>query len=181
VISEASTPASMNEANVGKTEKRPWEKKLYLNCGLYSVDLKHKDLPKGRNKGKQKEGPIEILPLPIQFGTFIMTEERNFRLPWDMMTAYKQGILKRRPAPYKKISCSKSSYNRLIDYTFHYVFTNFFSIDIFVERRRKHEKPVVCQCVPPSDGGIGCTEECYNRYLSNFLQVRFPKSYFFVK
>ncbi|CAI2184172.1 4554_t:CDS:2 [Funneliformis geosporum] len=142
VMSEASTPAPMNETNNSKTEKRPWDKKSYLNCGLYSVDLKHKDIPKRRNKGKQKERSIVTLPLPIQFGTFIMTEERNFRLPWDLMIAHKRGMLKRRPAPYKKIPCN-----------------------IFIERRRKHEKPVVCQCVQPSDGSIGCTEECYNRVM----------------
>ncbi|RIA87618.1 hypothetical protein C1645_433491 [Glomus cerebriforme] len=144
VMSEASTsePESMNDPSNIKNEKRPWEKKIYLNCGLYSVDLKHEDLPKRRNKGKQKERSTEMLPLPIQYGTFLITEERNFRLPWDIMTAHKQGILKRRPALYKKIPCN-----------------------IFIERRRKHEKPVVCQCIPPSDGGIGCTEECYNRVM----------------
>ncbi|CAG8507515.1 452_t:CDS:10 [Funneliformis mosseae] len=142
VTSEASTPAPMNDVNSSKTEKRPWDKKSYLNCGLYSVDLKHKDIPKRRNKVKQKERSIVTLPLPIQFGTFLMTEERNFRLPWDIMIAHKQKMLKRRPTPYKKIPCN-----------------------IFVERRRKHEKPVVCQCAQPSDGGIGCAEECYNRVM----------------
>ncbi|CAB4377226.1 SET domain-containing protein [Rhizophagus irregularis] len=142
MMSEASTPEPMNDASSIKNEKRPWEKKIYLNCGLYSVDLKYKDIPKRRNKGKQKERPTEIFPLPIQYGTFLMTEERNFRLPWDVMIAHKQGILKRRPAPYKKIPCN-----------------------IFIERRRKHEKPVVCQCILPSDGGTGCTEECYNRVM----------------
>jgi hypothetical protein len=107
VTSEASTPEHMNDAGNIKSEKRPWERKIYLNCGLYSVDLKHKDIPKKRNKGKQKEKPTEILPLPIQYGTFLMTEERNFCLPWDVMTAHKQGTLKRRPASYKKIPCSK--------------------------------------------------------------------------
>ncbi|GES81962.1 histone-lysine N-methyltransferase ASH1L-like [Rhizophagus clarus] len=142
VMSEVSTPEPMNDASNIKNEKRSWEKKMYLNCGLYSVDLKYKDIPKKSNKGKQKERPTEILPLPIQYGTFLMTEERNFRLPWDVMTSHKQGMLKRRPASYKKIHCN-----------------------IFIERRRKHEKPVVCQCILPSDGSSGCTEECYNRVM----------------
>ncbi|CAG8746427.1 794_t:CDS:2, partial [Acaulospora colombiana] len=116
-----------------KDEPLPWSRKEYLKCGLYSMDLKVNKSTKRNSKETVKEVSSEVFPLPVQYGQFLMTERRDFRLPWDIMTAHKLGLLQRE---YKKIQ------------------TN-----IYIDRKRKNEKPVICDCKPPSDGGPGCTED----------------------
>ncbi|CAG8722577.1 8285_t:CDS:2, partial [Acaulospora morrowiae] len=131
----------MSEALYQKTqdEPLPWNRKEYLKCGLYSMDLKVNKSTKRNSKETVKEISSEVFPLPVQYGQFLMTDRRNFRLPWDIMTAHKSGLLQRE---YRKIQ------------------TN-----VYIDRKRKNEKPVICDCKPPSDGGPGCTEDCYNRHI----------------
>lgn len=84
-------------------EPLPWDRKEFLKCGLYSLDLK---IGRRSSKGKEREtedSTTEIFPLPVQYGKFLMEEKRNFRLPWDILTAHKHGMLQRE---YKKIQTS---------------------------------------------------------------------------
>ncbi|CAG8539902.1 12256_t:CDS:2 [Cetraspora pellucida] len=130
----------LEEIQTYQDEPSPWEQKEYLKCGLYSIDLKLNDLQKN-SKGKDKvKASVEMFPLPTQYGQFLITDQRDFCIPWDIMTAHKQGLLQK---GFKKIK------------------TN-----IFVDRKRKQDDdPIVCNCKPCGEGEIGCTEECFNRVM----------------
>ncbi|KAG0083814.1 Histone-Lysine N-Methyltransferase ash1l [Podila epicladia] len=85
--------------------------------------------------------------LPINYGAVLMSRQRDFQLPFDIMQAWKAGVLQKRrePEPFTKIRAN-----------------------IFVERKRRIEtSPMVCHCVrpPPGSGRIGCGEDCYNRVM----------------
>ncbi|CAG8710304.1 13723_t:CDS:2 [Dentiscutata erythropus] len=134
-----SSQLELEEVQAYNDEPLPWEQKDYLKCGLYSIDLKLNDREKSL-KGKDKVTTSELFPLPTQYGQFLITDQRNFCLPWDIMTAHKQGLLQR---GFKNIK------------------TN-----IFVDRKRKQDdEPIVCNCKPCGEGEIGCAEECVNRIM----------------
>ncbi|CAG8528696.1 4325_t:CDS:2 [Diversispora eburnea] len=125
VRSESSQDDVLN-VPTNEEEPLPWERKEFLKCGLYSMDLKV-GRRSSRSKEKESENSItEIFPLPVQYGKFLMEEKRNFHLTWDIITAHKH---------------------------------------IYVDRKRKNEEPVICDCKPPRNGGLGCTEDCYNRVM----------------
>ncbi|CAG8815352.1 12944_t:CDS:2, partial [Racocetra persica] len=85
----------LEEPQSYQDEPLPWERKEYLKYGLYSIDLKLNDHQKSL-KGKDKvKTSMEIFPLPIQYGQFLIKDQRNFCIPWDIMTAHKQGLLQR--------------------------------------------------------------------------------------
>ncbi|KAG0031835.1 Histone-Lysine N-Methyltransferase ash1l [Podila clonocystis] len=85
--------------------------------------------------------------LPINYGAVLMSRQRDFQLPFDIVQAWKAGVLQKRrePEPFTKIRAN-----------------------IFVERKRRIEtSPMVCHCArpPPGSGRIGCGEDCYNRVM----------------
>ncbi|KAF9584434.1 Histone-Lysine N-Methyltransferase ash1l [Lunasporangiospora selenospora] len=135
-------------------------KKTYLKSGLYSADLKvNHDTPPPANKvssvlrhatRSQSATPGSnggFFQLPINYGSVLMTKQRDFRLPFDIMQAWQVGMLRqtKQPEPFVKIRSN-----------------------IFVERKRRIEtSPMVCHCKPPPPGSgrIGCGEDCYNRVM----------------
>ncbi|ORZ26571.1 hypothetical protein BCR41DRAFT_300963, partial [Lobosporangium transversale] len=85
--------------------------------------------------------------LPINYGAVLMSNQSDFCLPFDIMQAWKAGLLRKamQPEPFIKIRSN-----------------------IFVERKRRTEtSPMVCHCTPPPPGAgkVGCGEDCYNRVM----------------
>nr|CAG8497088.1 4354_t:CDS:10 [Entrophospora candida] len=129
--------------------------KKYMKNGFYSIDLKRDESSMTtakatyRTRGSIKKEmqlldnfPKSYLPLPTNYGKIITKEKKIFELPWNLIKEYELGLTKRSPPPYIKIQ-----------------------MNLFIQRKRKHEEPVVCQCVVPSDGGMGCNEDCHNRAM----------------
>nr|CAG8503212.1 6691_t:CDS:10 [Entrophospora candida] len=131
------------------------DNKEYMKNGFYSIDLKRDESSMTtakatyRTRGSIKKEmqlldnfPKSYLPLPTNYGKIITKEKKIFELPWNLIKEYELGLTKRSPPPYIKIQ-----------------------MNLFIQRKRKHEEPVVCQCVVPSDGGMGCNEDCHNRAM----------------
>ncbi|KAG0300389.1 Histone-Lysine N-Methyltransferase ash1l [Dissophora globulifera] len=154
-------------------EKKPVRlvRKAYLKSGLYSVDLKINPTnnsklsvmvaqsAKSGNNGKaavvtskrSRSGisspPGTHFQLPINYGAVLMSKQKDFCLPFDIMQAWQAGLLRKtmQPEPFTKIRSN-----------------------IFLERKRRTEtSPMVCHCTPPPPGAgrVGCGEDCYNRVM----------------
>ncbi|KAG9326780.1 hypothetical protein KVV02_008670 [Mortierella alpina] len=150
-------------------------KKVYLKSGLYSAD--HKTNPVATSSNSKLSVPLKLGPrqlgrsitpvsrdrrastvssisestpffqLPINYGAVLMSKQRDFFLPFDIMQAWQAGHLRKtmQPEPFIKIRSN-----------------------IFVERKRRTEtSPMVCHCIPPPPGSgrVGCGEDCYNRVM----------------
>lgn len=122
-----------------KTAAYTWGNKPFLTCGLYGTH------PKKRGKTTKSQN---ALPLPLYHGNALLSEQRDFELPFDIYEANRLGLIEshRRPDPYIKLR------------------TN-----VFVERRKLSEDEfvAVCSCNPPSDGltSKGCGDDCINRMM----------------
>ncbi|KAF9097100.1 Histone-Lysine N-Methyltransferase ash1l [Mortierella sp. AD031] len=144
-------------------------RKAYLKSGLYSSDLKVNPV---ENANGTKSGPKSVIAsraivssrqrakaesaaaaansffeLPINYGAVLMSKQKDFFLPFDIMQAWQLGLLRKtvQPEPFIKIRSN-----------------------IFVERKRRTEtSPMVCHCKPPrpEQGRIGCGDDCYNRVM----------------
>ncbi|KAF9959772.1 Histone-Lysine N-Methyltransferase ash1l [Mortierella alpina] len=150
-------------------------KKIYLKSGLYSSDQKANPIAASSNSKLAvalKSGPRQsrrsltpmgkdrrastasshsdstpFFQLPINYGAVLMSKQRDFFLPFDIMQAWQAGHLRKtmQPEPFIKIRSN-----------------------IFVERKRRTEtSPMVCHCTPPPPGSgrVGCGEDCYNRVM----------------
>ncbi|CAO3564125.1 unnamed protein product [Mortierella alpina] len=150
-------------------------KKIYLKSGLYSADHKVNPVAPSSNLKLAvalKSGPRQtrrsvtpvgkdrrassvssssdstpFFQLPINYGAVLMSKQRDFFLPYDIMQAWQAGHLRKtmQPEPFIKIRSN-----------------------IFVERKRRTEtSPMVCHCIPPPPGSgkVGCGEDCYNRVM----------------
>ncbi|KAF8932485.1 Histone-Lysine N-Methyltransferase ash1l [Haplosporangium gracile] len=142
-------------------------KKAYLKSGLYSSDLKVNSVENSTKNGKTLGASRAIVSsrqrakaesvavaangsffeLPINYGSVLMSRQKDFTLPFDIMQAWHLGLLRKtvQPEPFIKIRSN-----------------------IFVERKRRTEtSPMVCHCKPPrpDQGRIGCGDDCYNRVM----------------
>ncbi|KAF9913318.1 Histone-Lysine N-Methyltransferase ash1l [Linnemannia zychae] len=148
-----------------KTDQR-LVKKVYLKSGLYSSDLKVNATDNGKNGTKslgvsraivssRQRAKAEsaaaatnsFFELPINYGAVLMSRQKDFSLPFDIIQASQLGLLRKtvQPEPFIKIRSN-----------------------IFVERKRRTESsPMVCHCKPPrpDQGRIGCGDDCYNRVM----------------
>ncbi|KAL8292337.1 hypothetical protein RQP46_001803 [Phenoliferia psychrophenolica] len=166
------------------------ERKVFLVAGLYynkpnlgkpnrraSAPLPGFGAPKpfpGARKslGGRQPHPLSVhptgaplLPLPLHFGATVFTQEREFRLPFDIRrdfthdtdrsaggsvpNAVKEEIERReqsrKPEPYKRIARN-----------------------VYHERKPdRADAPHVCECKPPADDDDepGCGEHCFNRMM----------------
>ncbi|KAF9988519.1 Histone-Lysine N-Methyltransferase ash1l [Modicella reniformis] len=146
-------------------------RKVYLKSGLYSADLKvnptnsklsvitkptykqghiSKALVTQSKRGTRVNSAAHQSPffqLPINYGVVLMSKQRDFRLPYDIMQAWQAGLLRKKPQPEPFLKIRSN---------------------VFVERRRRTEtSPMVCHCKPPPPGAgrVGCGEDCYNRVM----------------
>ncbi|KAF9146619.1 Histone-Lysine N-Methyltransferase ash1l [Mortierella sp. GBA39] len=144
-------------------------KKAYLKSGLYSSDLKvnpdENSAKNGRTLGASRaivssrqrakaesvaaaaNNNNSFFELPINYGSVLISRQKEFTLPFDIMQAWQLGLLRKtvQPEPFIKIRSN-----------------------IFVERKRRTEtSPMVCHCKPPrpDQGRIGCGDDCYNRVM----------------
>ncbi|KAF7728566.1 Histone-Lysine N-Methyltransferase ash1l [Apophysomyces ossiformis] len=114
-----------------------------------------------KGNGSQTGGSSKFtVAAPIHQGTFIMSTVSDFCLPPDIIQEYELGLIGKfgsRPTLMKKPSFVRIRSN------------------IFVERKaNRTEHQVACQCIPPTNGELGCGEDCLNRRLISFavLQTR---------
>ncbi|KAF9570395.1 Histone-Lysine N-Methyltransferase ash1l [Mortierella alpina] len=146
-------------------------KKVYLKSGLYSSDQKAHPVATSSNsklemtsKSGQRQSRRSITPmgkdrralslsssvkstpffqLPINYGAVLMSKQRDFFLPFDIMQAWQAGHLRKtmQPEPFIKIRSKR--------------------------KRRTETSPMVCHCTPPPPGSgrVGCGEDCYNRVM----------------
>ncbi|KAG0266030.1 Histone-Lysine N-Methyltransferase ash1l [Mortierella polycephala] len=128
-------------------------KKAYLKSGLYSSDLKTDPVNGGidsklpvrlRVSSKQATSSKTLVvkgwtaagtsssprsspffQLPINYGAVLMSKQKDFRLPYDIMQAWKAGLLSKtmQPEPFTKIrsrvdrvGCGEDCYNRVMFY-----------------------------------------------------------------
>ncbi|KAF9126225.1 Histone-Lysine N-Methyltransferase ash1l [Mortierella sp. 14UC] len=157
------TGSSMSQSI--KTDQR-LVKKVYLKSGLYSSDLKINATDNGKNGTKslgvsraivssRQRAKAEsaaaaansFFELPINYGAVLISRQKDFSLPFDIIQASQLGLLRKtvQPEPFIKIRSN-----------------------IFVERKRRTESsPMVCHCKPPrpDQGRIGCGDDCYNRVM----------------
>ncbi|KAF9437887.1 Histone-Lysine N-Methyltransferase ash1l [Entomortierella beljakovae] len=88
-----------------------------------------------------------FFPLPINYGSVLTSNQKDFRLPFDIMQAWQAGLLRKAIQPEAFIKIRSN---------------------IFLERKRRTEtSPMVCHCTPPPPGAgrVGCGEDCYNRVM----------------
>ncbi|KAL0144875.1 hypothetical protein V8B55DRAFT_1456632 [Mucor lusitanicus] len=110
-------------------------KKEYIMHGLY--------YDKTRVQSKQ---PFSF-PLPMHLGEFLINKEKEFELPPDIHQERELGLIK------GLMSNRKPFFTRIRS-------------NIFVERKPyKAEEDIICQCVRPFEGEMGCGEDCINRML----------------
>ncbi|KAL7312054.1 hypothetical protein PS15m_007856 [Mucor circinelloides] len=110
-------------------------KKEYIKHGLY--------YDKTRVQPKQ---PFSI-PLPMHLGEFLLNKEKEFELSPDIHQERElglfQGLMANRKPFFTRIRAN-----------------------IFVERKPyKAEEDMICQCVRPAEGEMGCGDDCINRML----------------
>ncbi|GAN07076.1 hypothetical protein MAM1_0147d06566 [Mucor ambiguus] len=110
-------------------------KKEYIMHGLY--------YDKTRVQSKQ---PFSI-PLPMYLGDFLINKEKEFELPPDIHQERELGLIK------GLMSNRQPFFTRI-------------RANIFVERKPyKAEEDIICQCVRPAEGEMGCGDDCINRML----------------
>jgi len=129
---------------------------------------------RNRAGSKAPDHGNKTFPLPINYGAALLETQRDFVLPYDIMHAWKHGLLRltKQPEPFTKIRSSKNlmticCFSLLALQTTHRAICVLL-LDIFVERKRRTEtSPMVCHCVrpPPGAGRVGCGEDCYNRVM----------------
>lgn len=106
-------------------------KKAYLKSGLYSSDLKvnpdessskngrtlgaSRAIVSSRQRAKAESAAAAVnhnnsfFELPINYGSVLMSRQKDFTLPFDIMQAWQQGLLRKtvQPEPFIKIRSSK--------------------------------------------------------------------------
>lgn len=106
-------------------------KKTYLKSGLYSSDLKvnpdensskngrtlgaSRAIVSSRQRAKAESAAAaannnSFFELPINYGSVLMSRQKDFTLPFDIMQAWQQGLLRKtvQPEPFIKIRSSTS-------------------------------------------------------------------------
>jgi hypothetical protein len=138
-----STPSVEKSSNATTQQQKKvpllHQKKEYVKHGLYSIETRLLNPPPTAQKFS--------FALPIHHGEFLMSKEKDFELPPDILQERELGIIRglfanRQPA-FTKIRSN-----------------------IFVERKPqlKPDDQAVCQCVAPSDETqMGCGDDCINR------------------
>lgn len=136
-----------------KSTKSSWKRKTFWSSGLYSNDHKVDEavklpvrksaLPSRLLQGTSRTRPSNhdcAFPLPIDHGYWLLTERRDFRLPFNIVQENEEIRLKmaskRKPPSYKHISQNR-----------------------YVSRPKLPGEIMVCQCPPTGT----CDDSCMNR------------------
>lgn len=110
-------------------------KKEYILHGLYF------------DKTRVEQNQPFSFPLPMHLGEFLISKEKEFELPPDIHQERELGLIKGLMADREPF------------------FTRIRS-NIFVERKpNAAQDEVICHCVRPPLGEIGCGDDCINRML----------------
>ncbi|KAI8388531.1 uncharacterized protein BYT42DRAFT_492357 [Radiomyces spectabilis] len=151
MTAEKTTVGSVKSGKEPATSLR--RQKRFLEAGLYAPIHKQNAKEKPLSKREKKSHDISIFnfPLPLHHGDVILNSYHDFSLPADIMQEFNQGLIGKFGTHCTKID--KPHYTRIRS-------------NIFVERKpNRKENKIVCQCIPPADGGLGCGEDCLNRML----------------
>lgn len=134
------TPSPTPKRNTNPKVPLLHQKKQYIKHGLYSIETRLVDNP---HPPKTQFS----FPLPIHYGEFLLTKEKEFELPPDIHQERELGLIKGLMADRQPF------------------FTRIRS-NIFVERKPqlKPDDQNICQCVAPTDKSqMGCGDDCLNR------------------
>lgn len=138
-----------------KDNKPNWKRKVFLTSGLYSNDHKVNESAKvptrkslhdsnhrllqGTSR-QRNTNHVSAFPLPTDFGYWVLTEKKDFKLPFPISQEIDDIRLKmaskRKPPPYKHISSNR-----------------------YVSRPKLPGEIMICQCPPTGT----CDETCVNR------------------
>ncbi|TKY90631.1 hypothetical protein EX895_000629 [Sporisorium graminicola] len=132
----ASTSDSKKMRRATKQDK---DGKAYHFTGLYAGEA---DAVASTSSRRTAETPNAVFPTPIHFGAKLLTEERDFHLPYPIyqsMDKLRDRVnAKRKPPRYQQISKNK-----------------------YVTRAKLQGESPLCNCKP----GSGCGNDCMNRML----------------
>ncbi|CEP09099.1 hypothetical protein [Parasitella parasitica] len=110
-------------------------RKEYITHGLYF------------DKTRIPQNQPFSFPLPMHLGEFLISKEKEFELPPDIHQERELGLIKGLMADREPFFIRIRS-------------------NIFVERKPNASKDVVvCHCVRPAKGEMGCGDDCINRML----------------
>ncbi|KAL9560298.1 hypothetical protein MBANPS3_000025 [Mucor bainieri] len=141
MIVEASANKPPSAPRKAKPPKKAIDMSLLHNKKDYIVHGLYYD--KTRVQPKQ---PFSI-PLPMHLGEFLINKEKDFELPPDIHQERELGLIK------GLMSDRQPFFTRI-------------RANIFVERKPyKADEEIVCQCVRPAEGEMGCGDDCINRML----------------
>ncbi|KAI3641792.1 hypothetical protein MIR68_000194 [Amoeboaphelidium protococcarum] len=106
--------------------------KEFIQSGLYHLESQFL-VEVGRQKSIQ---------LPINYGQWMLNNERDFKLPFDISYEVQNKLvtLDLQPPPWQKIRRN-----------------------LYVERQKRSIQPQACECPLPVDGQQGCLDDCINR------------------
>ncbi|KAI3643539.1 hypothetical protein MP228_013094 [Amoeboaphelidium protococcarum] len=106
--------------------------KEFVQSGLYHLQ-QQSSVEVGRQKSIQ---------LPINYGQWMLNNERDFKLPFDISYEVQNKLvtLDLQPPPWQKIRRN-----------------------LYVERQKRQIQPQACECPLPVDGQQGCLDDCINR------------------
>ncbi|SJX60461.1 uncharacterized protein SRS1_11764 [Sporisorium reilianum f. sp. reilianum] len=132
--------ASTSDAKkLKRASKQDKDGKAYHVTGLYAGEA---DAVASTSARRPAETPNAVLPSPIHFGAKLLTEERDFCLPYPIHQSMDQlrdrVNAKRKPPRYQQISKNK-----------------------YVSRAKLQGETPLCNCKP----GSGCGADCINRML----------------
>jgi histone-lysine N-methyltransferase ASH1L len=146
-----------SQTSANRSQKPLWKRKVFLTSGLYSDDHKVNDTVKvptrksflSSQKERLQHGTERTraagirrsaFPLPTDFGYWVLTEKRDYRLPFPIAEEIgeirEKMASKRKPPAYKHISQNK-----------------------YYSRPKLPGEIMVCQCPPTGT----CDENCMNR------------------
>ncbi|MCO5589749.1 hypothetical protein L7F22_043718 [Adiantum nelumboides] len=153
--SESPVPSTSTRPGEQKDNKPAWKRKVFLTSGLYSNDHKVNEsakIPSRKSlhdsnhrllQGTSRQrntNHVSAFPLPTDFGYWVLTENKDFKLPYPISQEIDEIRLKmaskRKPPPYKHIPSNR-----------------------YVSRPKLPGEIMICQCPPTGT----CDETCVNR------------------
>lgn len=141
-LSKAPTPPE--EPIISAKAPSPRREKKWLNSGLFAGQQRTVSSQKSRKSGEAVQPPTKnwVLPLPMYAGERLLTQGRDFKLPFDIFSPLPAGQPK--PDEWKKVN------------------KNVFVGDAAQAwRKSKYEETSLCLCTPET----GCDQNCMNRYM----------------
>ncbi len=139
VAPKGRSQASIEARKLKRASRQNKDGKTYHVMGLYAGEA---DAVASTSSVPRADTPNAVLPTPIHFGAKLLTEERDFVLPFPIhknVEKLRERVnAKRKPPRYQQISRNK-----------------------YVSRPKLHGEVPLCSCTP----GSNCGNDCMNRMM----------------